>query len=396
MALAALAAASGASAVFAGGLVGWLPAMLLVALLLACIAYLAAVPRFLSFNAMGMQQECTRGEDAIMRLALSNSSLLPVFKGEACIYVTDIFGEIGSTFDVPFVMGARNNFKLESTTHFDHVGTYEAGVKSLRIFDPVGLFWRNVTVQCSCQVRVMPRIHQIDELNIDTQAASESNTALMPVPNEGMDYSGVREYVYGDPMKLVHWKLSARAQSSYTRLFEAYTNPGIAIMLDFRFPDYPHEVIADLNDALVETAFSLAICAQRRGLDVELRFEDKDRQPFAVSELATENIAQVTSYLPKPKPALADAKYLEDLESQIENRYAKSNIALCTATISHELCELLIQAKERGKHPVLYAAVPLAADERDRTEYLRPLRALDAAGIGYCILSGTADFGGLL
>lgn len=396
IALALLIAACAVSAVFAGGLVGWLPPMLLAALLFLCVLYLVFVPRFLDFEALGMQQECQRGEEAGVQVALVNRSVLPVFKGEARIYITDSFGEVDSILATPFMMAPRGSLKLQSMARFAHIGTYETGVESFRIYDPVGLFWRSVPVHCNCEVTVQPRIHPIESIEVDVQAATESNAALLPVPNEGMDYSGVREYVFGDPMKLVHWKLSARSDENYTRLFEVYTNPGVAVLLDLRFPDYPRDVVADLYDALIETAFSIAACAQRQGLDMQLRFADKDGQPVVVSELAADNMPQVVRRLPRPHPAAADDVFLEDFEAQVESRYGMGNMVLCSAQLTRQLCELAVQAKERGKSPVLYAAVPLAKDERDRDEYLRPLRALDAASIGYQVLSGTHDLGGLL
>lgn len=388
-------AACAASGVYAGGPVGWLPATMLAACLLLCALYVALMPRFLVLDARGTAAECERGQSAGVQIALENRAPIPLLRAEAVLFVTDLFGDDDTLVRNPFSLGARRSLQLQTQVRFDHVGSYTAGVRELRVYDPLGLLWRSVSVECSCQVEVLPHIWHVEDLEIDTQAAAESNTALVPVANEGMDYAGVREYAFGDPMKLVHWKLSARTGSSYTRLFEAYTNPGIAVVMDFCCPEYPREVQAELFDVLVETAFSIMSYAQSQGLDSELRFTDRDGQPAAVEHLGPENMAQVMRCMPRINGEGTAEHHLEALEQQAANRYGKGNLALCAAHVDRELCELLVAAKTRQKNPLLYVAVPPARDERDRDEYLRPLRALEEAGIPYLVLSGTADMGRL-
>lgn len=395
LALAAAAAACTACALCAGGAVGWLPGLMLAACLLLCWLYLALLPRGLRFEAGSPRTECERGEHAGVSLQAANTGWLPCLKGEALLYVTDLFGEESSLLACPFALAPRSQLQLQTQVRFDHVGSYRAGVRALRVYDPLGLFWRTVAVSCSCEVEVLPRIWHIGEVEVDTQAAAESNTALVPVVNEGMDYAGVRDYAFGDPMKLVHWKLSARAGSKYTRLFEAYTNPGMAVVLDFYSPEYPRAVQEELFDLLVESAFSLVVWAQEQGLDSELRFTDRDGQPVAVGHLGPANMAEVLRCMPRINGAGTREHHLEELESQANNRYGKGNLVLCCAHVSREVCELLAAAKGRQKNPLLYAAVPLARDQRERDEYLRPLRALEEASIPYRVLSSAAELEGL-
>ena len=63
----------------------------------------------------------------------------------------------------------------------------------------------------------------------------------------------------------------------------------------------------------------------------------------------------------------------------MQNRSA--NLIVCTARITSELVQQLIQVKRQHRQPELYVIYPERLVQREREELMMPLRMLDEAGI---------------
>lgn len=71
----------------------------------------------------------------------------------------------------------------------------------------------------------------------------------------GVGIFGVRNYEAGDPVRFIHWKLSAKGQGLKTKEFEEEISQSFLLMLDLRCPaDPPKEMLQEFEKAVSLTA----------------------------------------------------------------------------------------------------------------------------------------------
>ncbi|MDX2227269.1 MAG: DUF58 domain-containing protein [Verrucomicrobiae bacterium] len=87
-----------------------------------------------------------------------------------------------------------------------------------------------------------------------------------PQRGEGADLYSLRRYREGDPLRLVHWKLSAKSGEKIIREFAAESFPKITVVLDYA----PAPGIDPVFERAVSTAATLVELFEKRGFGVGL------------------------------------------------------------------------------------------------------------------------------
>ena len=139
-------------------------------------------------------------------------------------------------------------------------GRFDIGPTVLEVADPFGVSRRTLAQRAHTSVLVVPRVHSVPQAAVVVNTHAESGTE-----REGSDtFESVREYVVGDPQKLVHWKASARAGKLMVRRMVDTTMPWMLVVLDVNIKAYDRSgsVFDDFNpeafEESVETAASWA------------------------------------------------------------------------------------------------------------------------------------------
>ncbi|NCJ08436.1 DUF58 domain-containing protein [Synechococcales cyanobacterium C] len=135
-------------------------------------------------------------------------------------------------------------------------GVYRWQQLSLRTAAPLGLFWscRQSRVPGKAMVypTVLPLSHcpLIDQAGCDRERQMQYQTALPQASSEGATRS-LRPYRWGDPLRLVHWRSSARYNELRIRELEIFTSgQQIVIALDSLFRWHPD----DFEQAVIAAA----------------------------------------------------------------------------------------------------------------------------------------------
>ncbi len=202
------------------------------------------------------------------------------------------------------------------------------------------------------------------------------------MPN-GLDYIGVRDYEPGDPMKQIHWKLSAHTLSYLTKLSESTRQSEYVVALDFSANEADREELMDLYDALIETAFSLLEELSRREVTYSLIYLDKDgelrRSVPRGRETDMEFIRRFGLITPDPDPDYTDGARIVQEEAGMPNR--STNLLVCSSRVTTDLIQELISVKQQRRSPELYLIYPERLTQREREDLTAPLRLLDEAKI---------------
>lgn len=390
----ALLALSAVPAVYLNSLFGYLAFLTLGFAGLLSLGYAALLRRALVLEGLDTAAACLRGESAELRLGVRSRAPLLCPRVEAVFSLTDPLGEAGERTAVSFPLAPREGRTFPLTVRFDHVGVCRAGVEELRVFGLFGLFSLPLRGEASCRVEVAPRVHPLGGLPLSDAARTERQRAQVRTSAESLDYAGVREYAFGDPIKTIHWKLSAHAAGYLTKQMESYGSSGVSVLLDMESPPYPAGTLLEVCDCLTEAAVSLCAAAREAGMEYELLAYDRRGEAVRWTPGDLTSFSETVGQLP-PISTAGGPGAPELLRAEGRSLYGQANLAVCTARLTEELVQVLLELRGRGRFPLLFFVLPGALDEEARRAALRPRSLLEAAGIPCYVLpdAGALDGG---
>jgi uncharacterized protein (DUF58 family) len=144
---------------------------------------------------------------------------------------------------------------------------------TLRTAAPLGLFSRKKILAAPTEIVIYPRVLALrrcpllDQIGSQGQAF-ETGRTWRDHPSEGLTKSA-RPYRWGDPIKNVHWRTSARLGSLYTRELEQSKNEeAIVLVLDNRPENWAKDSQEERFEQAVEAMAALFFYGQRLGLNI--------------------------------------------------------------------------------------------------------------------------------
>lgn len=384
---------------FVADVISYLPLVTVVLFALFDVVYLQVLGRTLAVDvdaglSEGASLVCERGSEAGIVVRMRNTGVLVYPRIEVNFFITDLFGDYASELSHSTTLPPRAVRELPMDARFRHLGRYTAGVNRVVVYDLIGFLSKTIEGPLERSVSVMPRVIDLDAVPLSNASPNESAVASKPIVTDDMDYAGVREYRFGDPLKTVHWKLSSRVPGSglYTRLFEVYGNPGLETIIDPVAPAYDAEKLMDAYDAVMEAALSVNLYAREQGMDAELAFIDRDGEPASTQIADMKRFDALVERAKRIEPASESTDpdaALRLLQQEANNSRGMANIAYCTARLTPEIVLALCTVRGKRRHPMLFLAVPRSLEGDERKEYLAPLRQLDDAKIPYYIVEST-------
>lgn len=377
---------------FANTVVGYLPLGAYIFTMVVCCVYARILRRGLVYEQKTAGDGCLRGEKIAFELAVGNPTPLPAVSVEATFFISNLFGGELESVHQRISLPPHSSKSFNFAVSFVHIGEYQVGISKVKVADPFGVFSHAKENSSLASVYVQPRTYEIASFDLSTEAALESKKSAITVINDGMDYCGVREYRPGDPMKAVHWKLSASAPSGeyYTRLYETTCNPGLEVLIDFDSLPYGAAPLMDIYDAIVESALSIEAWGSRLGLETGLLFVDTAGQTKAINGPLSGQYAQLLPIMPRIKEGNG-RDLIDILSAQASSIYAQNNLIVCSACITDELIGALMSVRSHRKTPILVAVVPKGADDEVTADIKRKLGRLSDAKIVYRLINAAND-----
>jgi len=291
----------------------------------------------------------------IYNVKIRNKNILIFPKICFSLQLEDMDGQIFKKYDYDFMLNPKEEKILEIEVEFPHIGMYIVKILDIQIYGIFDLFCLKYKPKWKQEIFVTPKIYWIEDFDIDTKKAIFPVNFTMPYKINGEIYDDIREYMPGDPMKNIHWKLSAHANEYMTRILTTDAVSGITIYLDFCCESHLNIIeMASTNDAIVEIAYAIALYAMNNDRGISLIYSEDNNPTFKVPNSILDLREKVYS-LPRISPK--ELYSIELLISEYGNSInSLDNMFVITSNISIELINILSNFLERGKRPILCLA----------------------------------------
>ena len=295
-----------------------------LALLLALIVMPAVSVGLLALSGrnfrISMERAAQSGENPVVRVRIENPDIIPLAAVEAEVVCTNLrTGEADSYI-------IRNTPRPKSTQEIDlevmpkNAGRYEIAVSSAVLTDPLQLSSRQIVCQDIEYVTVMPE-------QFDMQVSYASDAAMLESDrssdsrrgNDPGEVRAIREYVPGDPVRNIHWKLSEKTDKLLVKELGSPITDQFLVILDTA-----HEVsqIPAALETIASVFVSLAETIRQYSSGLSIGWTDPDTGRAVIRKIKEKNdiTAAADEYL--AMPAAMHSAFERTERDIAESRYA--------------------------------------------------------------------------
>ncbi|MCM1158665.1 MAG: DUF58 domain-containing protein [Bacteroidales bacterium] len=188
--------------------------ILLVGLILlpfCSIFGLYQVKQMFSLQIRAPEEAMERGNEFYLHFVLSNPTWFPLVNATMRLYMENgFYGDFGQHYlNIP--VRARKKTETVYPVVMDYCGRLKVKVEEIRLMDLLGIYEVSVPLQTERECMVFPRGQERNQEagRIYMRGVSEA----MESREKGYDFSevsGIREYIPGDKLQNIHWKLSVK------------------------------------------------------------------------------------------------------------------------------------------------------------------------------------------
>lgn len=241
-----------------------------------------------------MPETANKGDTVFGMLKVTNTGALPLQRAEFCIICENRL--TGETTDSVFVISCGHKSETEATLNLSskHCGVIEVGVKWARVSDVFcitswkikGLESKHVIASPECFDMDITLIEDINTV-VDSEVYSMARAGSDP-----SETFAIREYVPGDPIKSIHWKLSQKFEHLMVReLGLPVVDRLLVLMETSAIPGIPSPS-ADIVDIMAEAFFSVSRELSSQRIPHTLGWKDMETGLYEERNIqATEDIS---------------------------------------------------------------------------------------------------------
>lgn len=251
-------------------------------------------------------------------------------------------------------------------------GVYELGGTTLRSGDPFGIYTVEIFLPEKSTLVVMPPVISLPSVEITPGGWMGDGRPRPNIMDQTVNVSTVREYVYGDSPKLIHWPTTARRGKFYSRQMDGAPASDWWIALD---ADSNVQVGKDWENT-IELGIILAASLAERGL--------RARHSVGLVASGTQTIwlkpqsgehqrLDILRSLATLEPGqLSLAELLEHANPTLGNRMS---LIVITPSITNEWLPSLTQLLWKGISPTVLLIDPASFDSPQSADPLANLLA---------------------
>lgn len=381
---------SAAPAVLVNTLLGYGPVVLVLLCGVLSFAWLCLLRNKLEFDVNTDVRSCVRGENSQFQVYVKNAGRLPATGINAVFFTSDPDGLDEQMTTLRLTLSPKEERSFGFSAKFPHIGSYRAGIRRMELSDIFGIFRAVSNEEKSDCIEVLPQVAQISSMPVTSSVQTESTRMSVQSLLNGSDYTGVREYAFGDPIKSIHWKLSAHAGGLMTKQMESYSNTGMSVVLNLQIPAADGLARMDEFDAVIEAGVAAGNYAAEQGMDYDLLFYRQNGDVMRSVPSSFRALHGIVEEMRLSEPN-QEQDIVRMLRENCQGVYSQANIVVCSCVLTKELAEMLVKLKQGGRTPILFLILSGELGEKERQDRTAQLRRLEYANIACRVLASAKE-----
>ena len=200
----------------------------------------------------------TKGQSVSMKIHLKNLSFVALPTMRATIKYYGAFSSEPEKTEISFPLHALTNQTSSFDIKSDHVGVVKVSVTNIYMYDYFRLFRFKYKIRKSYEITFLPEIIPVSMdlrpntlLGVDSDVFSKSKKGDDP-----SEVFAIRDYVGGDKLNRIHWKLSSKADNLMVKDYSLPIHNSISIIPELATANSDNPL--DDIDAVIETAFNIS------------------------------------------------------------------------------------------------------------------------------------------
>lgn len=254
-------------------------------------------------------------------------------------------------------LGWYNKVTRRYPIQCDRRGLFAFGPTRIQSGDLFGIFSRESHIMKQHYLIVYPKMVPLETLGIPSRQLFGDIRTRSHIFEDPILTMGIRDYQFGDSLKRVHWKATARTRKLQTKIFELTTTTDIALFLDVRTTNLSvFGVMPELLELAIVTAASITNHTISAGYRTGLYVNQKKRFPNEPMRIPP---GQHSDQMMHILDALAQVTAFESMtmtqliQNESRNLSWGSTIMVVSAYVTDELLSTLYNMKRSGRKIVL-------------------------------------------
>lgn len=237
-------------------------------------------------------------------------------------------------------------------------GEYHFSKVKIRTTDLFGLFSKEKEVEVFSEVVVYPSFQELNDWNVYNENEAEAYITSQRIIEDVTSVAGSREYVPGDRLTSIDWKVTARINKLMTKEFEEYLGQRFLIVLDCFIKE---KVDALTFEKAVELATSFSVHSYKNHYHLGLLTVGKDvsRYPIHFGENHQGSLLEHLAKLHFQFGNVFDQVFVNEI-----NKITADTIVVIITT---RLTDAMIENVSRLKKKRVETALCFVAGTRDLT-----------------------------
>lgn len=222
-------------------------------------------------------------DEVYFDMTFSNKSFLPVARIIVPVIMENQLTGTSVQKKLYISLGSRKTNKARLQIKNARIGTLTVKAEKTKVYDIFGLFSYRIPYDISEDTVVYPRLLDM-EIHMDKPIETSGEGTRYSVDRKGMDNNEIfalRDYIAGDEIRKIHWKLSGKIDKMIVRDFSLPLNYSIFLLIELKNDN------ENITDAMMELYLSLSRALLWEGINHNLAWFDSGDETFHVRELDT-------------------------------------------------------------------------------------------------------------
>lgn len=314
------------------------------------------------------------GEDDVCKIIVRNNSIFPILYlniENKCLKIVNK-KYVG---DVVYV-NPSDVVWINKKILFTRRGVYNFGEFNINFKDIFNIFTVNRKIHRELQIKVYPRIHQIENIDFNSGDEYINLTYKKSGREEMSSISDIKKYLPGESLKKVHWKLSAKFGELYIKNFDHVAGEQCNIFIDMNKNNLYYDINSIAEETMVEFLVSVCNYFLSNRINTKVFINAFDQTIINVNSLESFNALQEHMLTQKSD---SEIDFQSFLTSNISKVKFLSWLVMVTIEVNKDFTSEIIALKDRGhKVTVFYCENVTTKDE-----YIKKLKSFGVECFSY-------------